>query len=364
MDEVVRSGKVRHGDLAESLLRVLAVGLMALLVWRLAGVLLLGFAALLLATALVALADGLRRIAPIPRRLAVGLASLILFGGVVAIIGFYGWRIAGQYREIFAKAQEGAHDALAFAQAHDWSRYVLQKAQGAQITDATDFLAPLVGSLIGGAGRYIAYGVIIIACAVFLAADPGRYRRDLVQLVPHGRRAVAEAFLDRTGSILRLWLVSRAVVMIAIGVLSCIGLLLLHIPAALALGLTGALLTFIPYLGPLLAAAPAVLVAFTISPLQALLTGLMFWGVHFIEGTFITPVVQDKQVALSPVVTIMGTLAFGATLGPSGFVLASPLILVLMVAIQVFHTDAQRGADELRPGDPGRRPQPVALELP
>jgi predicted PurR-regulated permease PerM len=181
--------------------------------------------------------------------------------------------------------------------------------------------------------------VIIIACAVFLAVDPGRYRRDLVQLLSPGRRVVAEAFLDRTGSILRLWLVSRAVVMIAIGILSCIGVLVLHIPAALALGLTGALLTFIPYLGPLLAAAPAVLVAFTISPLQSLLMGLMFWGVQFIEGTFITPVVQDKQVALSPVVTILGTFAFGATLGPSGFVLASSLILVFMVAIQVFYSD-------------------------
>jgi len=221
----------------------------------------------------------------------------------------------------------------------------------------------LLGSLIGGAGRYLAYGVIIIACGVFLALDPERYRRELLQLVPGAHRPLAETFLNRTGTTLRLWLISRVVVMGAIGVLASAGLLVLHIPAALALGLTGALLTFIPYLGPLLAAAPAVLVAFTISPLQALLTGLMFWGVHFIEGTFITPVVQDKQVQLSPVLTILGTLAFGASLGPSGFVLASPLILVLLVAGRVFYVE-RRGEPLAQEGDPEAGEAPVAAVTP
>ena len=363
MDETVPSERMHPEALGATLLRLLGLVVLALLFWRLAGVLLLGFAALLLATTFVALADALRRIAPIPRRAAVALSCLILLGGVAAIVGFYGWRIAGQYREIFAKAQEGARTALAFAQAHDWSRFVLQKASGAQITDATDFLAPLLGSLIGGAGRYLAYGVIIIACGVFLALDPERYRRELLQLVPGAHRPLAETFLNRTGTTLRLWLISRVVVMGAIGVLASAGLLVLHIPAALALGLTGALLTFIPYLGPLLAAAPAVLVAFTISPLQALLTGLMFWGVHFIEGTFITPVVQDKQVQLSPVLTILGTLAFGASLGPSGFVLASPLILVLLVAGRVFYVE-RRGEPLAQEGDPEAGEAPVAAVTP
>ncbi len=77
---------------------------------------------------------------------------------------------------------------------------------------------------------------------------------------------------------------SRLVVITAIGVPASAGLALLGIPAALLLGLSGALLTFISYFGAILAAVPAVLVALTTSPQLAIFTGLMFWGVHTIEG--------------------------------------------------------------------------------
>ena len=92
--------------------------------------------------------------------------------------------------------------------------------------------------------------------------------------------------------------------MIAIGILSSIGLWLLHIPGAIALGVTGGMLTFIPLVGALIAAIPSVLVALAQSPLLAVYVALMYWAVHFIEGTFITPFVQDAEVDLPPVLTM------------------------------------------------------------
>lgn len=226
---------------------------------------------------------------------------------------------------------------------HEWGRYLLNQASGARIADATDVLGPLLGALIGATGAYLAYGVIIIVCGVFLALDPDRYLGGVLALVAPSHKALAERFLARTGAVLRLWLISRLIVMAAIGVLASTGLTLLGIPAALTLGLTGALLTFVPYIGALLAAAPAVLVAFTVSPMLAFLTGMMFWGVHFIEGTFITPIVQDEEVDLPPVVTIFATLAFGVLFGVSGVILASPLILVVIVATQIFYIEVALG---------------------
>lgn len=301
----------------------------AWLAWRLADVLLLGFAALLVAITLLAIGDGLRRIVRIPRRLAVAAATLLLIGGLAGIIAFYGWRIADQYEEIFAKAKAGWAAALTYVQAHAWSRSLLQKSDGVRLSDAADWAAPAVKSALGAVGAVLAYGVIILVCGVFLAWEPERYRDGCLDLVPQERRPTVAAYLERTHSLLRRWLVSRLIVMGAIGAMASVGLLLLGIPAAVTLGLTGAVLTFIPYLGPILAAAPAVLVAFTVSPLLALLTGMMFWTVHFIEGTFITPLVQDHEVSLSPVLTILGTLAFALLLGAPGLLLASPLILVL-----------------------------------
>ncbi len=83
----------------------------------------------------------------------------------------------------------------------------------------------------------------------------------------------------------------------------------------------------------------AVLVALTVIPQTAILTAFMFWGAHFIEGTFITPLVQDESVDLPPVLTIFSTLAFTVVFGPSGVLLASPLALFIITAIQVFYLD-------------------------
>jgi predicted PurR-regulated permease PerM len=341
------AGKGSGGGLGARLAQIALWAVLGLLAWRLTGVILISFSAILIAAALTVIAQGLRRLVPLPRRLAIILATLLMFGILAAIVALYGWRIAGQFDEIFAKASQGAHAVLGYAQAHDWSRYLLQRASGAQVTDATDFLAPLLGSLLGTTTRYLAYGAIMLVCGIFLALDPDRYRRGLLVLVPAERQSRAQAFLDRAGATLNRWLVSRLVVMGAIGVLASAGLMALGIPAALTLGLTGALLTFIPYLGALMAAAPAVLVAFTISPSLAVWTGLMFWGVHFIEGTFITPIVQDEEVSLPPVLTIFGTLACTVLFGPSGIVLASPLILVLIVAIQVFYLEGALGRETM-----------------
>ena len=91
--------------LANKPLQALLVLGAAWLAWKLAGILLLGFAALLVSITLLAIGDGLKRVAPLlPRRLAVAIAGLLLIGGLAGIIAFYGWRIGDQYEEIFAKA--------------------------------------------------------------------------------------------------------------------------------------------------------------------------------------------------------------------------------------------------------------------
>src|SRR3569833_2285356 len=103
------------GVLANQPLQALVVLGAVWLAWRLAGILLLGFAAVLVAITLVAIGDGLRRLAPrIPHRLAVVIAGLLLIGGIAGIVAFYGWRIADQYEEIFVLAKDGWQAALAF----------------------------------------------------------------------------------------------------------------------------------------------------------------------------------------------------------------------------------------------------------
>ncbi len=122
--------------------------------------------------------------------------------------------------------------------------------------------------------------------------------------------------------------------MVVIGVMASGGLWGLGVEAPIALGMVGGLLTFIPFVGAILAAAPAILVGLTESPAQAMLVLLLFIGVHFVEGNFITPLVHAEVVDLPPVLTLLSTVAFTILFGPSGVLLAVPLMLFLMLVLE------------------------------
>ena len=325
------------------LIQVGLLGILAAALWKLSGIVILVFCSILFAVVLRMVAGDLARRLRLPPRVAMALAVFLLTAGLAAIIALFGWRIAGQYEQIVSRVMAGAARGTAFLRGSPWGLYVLQQAQGVKMADATGTLAPLVAAILSAAGRAVGYAAIVLVAALFLALEPDRYRLGLIRLAPPQHRPLVADFLDRSGGILRQWLVSRFLVMGVIGVLASIGLQILGIKAAIALGMTGALLTFIPYVGALMAAAPAVLVALADSPTLAVYTGVMFWFVHFIEGTFITPIVQDEQVELAPVLTIVSTLAFGMIFGVAGVFLASPIILVAIVAVQVFYLEATLG---------------------
>jgi predicted PurR-regulated permease PerM len=183
----------------------------------------------------------------------------------------------------------------------------------------------------------IGYGGITFFVAIYLAAQPDRYRRLCTRLVPPAHRGIAERLFAMIGDILRRWLIGQMVVMATIGLLSGVGLWLLGIEAAFALGLMGGLLCFIPFVGAILAAVPATLVALTQGPIYAGSVILMYAGIHFIEGNFITPLVQAEATSLPPVLAILSTVAFSVLLGPSAVLLAAPLTLLCLVTVEVIY---------------------------
>jgi predicted PurR-regulated permease PerM len=320
-------------------LKVAAVVILGLGLWWFRGVLLLAFGSVLIAVALDALADRLSRLTRLPNRIALAAVVIMTLGFVAATLALFGWRIADQFDEILAKTQASLAQLAALAHAHSWSRELLDRLAGARIDGATMQVAPALASTLGSIGQAAAYSAIVVASGVFLAIEPRRHLDGALLLVPVAHRAAAAAFMARAGAILRKWLVSRLIVMIAIGILSSIGLWLLHIPGAVTLGVAGGLLTFIPLVGALLAAVPPILVALAQSPLLAVYVALMYWAVHFIEGTFITPYVQDAEADLPPVLTMYSALIAAALFGAAGVFLSSPLALMVIVALKCFYLE-------------------------
>ena len=126
-----------------------------------------------------------------------------------------------------------------------------------------------------------------------------------------------------------------AVVTLLVGV----GLFALGVPLALTLALFAGLLNFVPYIGALAGAVPAVLVSMAQSPTLALWVAALFMTVQIIEGNVIAPLVQKTTGTLPPALTIVSQTILGTLFGGLGLILATPFMAALLVAVRMIYVE-------------------------
>jgi predicted PurR-regulated permease PerM len=332
----------RRGGLSEFATRLLLIGVFAclgLVLWQLRDLVAIAFGALVLATGFRGIADALARRAHVPSWLALTGAVALCLGVAAAALQVFGSAMAAQYGELTHKLPESAHSVVLQLRGSPVGRAFLDEARRAVQSGADGSSARFVARAIALTTQGVTYALIMIAAGVFLAMDPGRYREGFLRLVPRSKRDRYREVLTELSDVLRRWLMGRVVVMAAVGVLSSLGLWALGIDAPFALGLTGAVLTFVPFVGPIAAALPAMLIGFLQEPMKAVVVALLFWFVHFIEGTFITPYVQDETVDIPPALSIFSTVVFGLLFGAVGVVLTGPFTVALMVLVERLYVE-------------------------
>ena len=191
-----------------------------------------------------------------------------------------------------------------------------------------------LGSIAVTVGNGIADTLLVIVGGIYLAAQPDLYRIGMIKLVPERGRALAADALDASARALKLWLLGRLVSMTVVGLLTWLGLLVIGVPSALTLGLLAALLEFVPFVGPILSAVPAILLAFADSPEKAIWTALLFLAIQQFEGNVLEPLVQQRAVDLPPALLLFALVAGGLVFGVIGIILAAPLTVVLYVLVK------------------------------
>ena len=137
-------------------------------------------------------------------------------------------------------------------------------------------------------------------------------------------------------------------VCLAVGFLTFIGFLIIHLPYALLLGLIIAVTNIIPYLGPFIGAAPAVIVGFLDSPSKALLAVIIVVIVQQIDGNIMSPLIIGKRLDMHPLTIIVLLLVAGNLAGVLGMILAVPVYAVVKtVVINVYRLWQLRKAAKL-----------------
>lgn len=332
----------RAKTIAATLIAVLA----ALLVWAAVDMLLLLFAALLVALLLLAISGALHRWTSLPRgwslaATCLGLVGLLALGAVMLAPV-----LAEQARSLGQSLPHSLEQARAVVRAGrlgDWLGDAVPTADELRSMAKQAFggfgaLRRLTGVFTTAVGA-VASTVLVVLLGVFFAAQPRTYREGLVRLVPPPRRARTREVLAQIGDTLQWWLLGKLVSMTLVGALSSLGLWLLGVPFALALGLIAALLGFIPNFGPVLAVIPAALVALSQSPAAAGYVVLLYLGIQTVESYVITPLIQQRALALPPGLILATQLVVGGLLGALGLALATPLLSAAVILIETLYVE-------------------------
>ena len=321
-----------------------AVVIVLVLIWYAIDVVLLAFIGVLLAILLRAPADWLSARTGLREGWALALVGVVVVALLVVGGVLFGRGVAAQALQLVDRIPEILQT---------FKEQLQQSELGSQAVS----LAESSGMFSGGEGQFLGRGlgllgstfgavanlIIVVFFAVFMAAQPRPYIDGFLFLVARKKRARVKEVLDEIGHVLRRWIVGQSLLALCVGLLTCIGLALLGAPFAVALGLLAGFMEFIPYIGPFVAAIPAILVGFAEGPQLALWIAVLFLAIQSLESYVLAPLIQHRAVHLPPAVILFSQVLMGVIVGALGVAVATPLAAAVMVAVSMLYVEDTLG---------------------
>ena len=327
----------RHGpdgDRDQTFIRrlmiVLAIGVLMAAVYFLSDILLLLFGSVLVATILRSVARPIIAHTGLSERMALAMASVTVFGTLGLALWWLGPSLVMQMHAVIRNLPEAA----------------ARLTQTLDIGPVSELFrngspAALLGSIVSKAVSWgatlvsvVTALILVIFGGIYLAGDPQTYRDGIIKLVPPRLQDNVAATLDDCGHALPKWLGAQVFAMVLVGAFTGLGLWLVGVPSALALGVITGLAEFIPFVGPLAAAIPALLLASTVDTSTVWWTLAVLVAVQQLESNVIVPMVANRAVSVQPAVGLYAVVALGILFGPLGLLFGFPLAIVVDIAIR------------------------------
>ena len=319
---------------------LIALGISLYILWHLRDVLLLIFAAVVLATTLNRLARRFQTLG-IKRGLAVLLAVGIFFAGVVCFFWFVVPPFVQQFHELTYRVPQG------FKSFNNWvdvQRSHIPPQLLPYIPNLNSLIEqaqPLFNRLLGNSFAFVSGSLevvlkillVLVLTGMFLA-NPDDYRKVFIRLFPSFYRLRVNGILDKCEVSLEGWVTGAGIGVSVVGIMSLVGLSILGVKAALALGVLAGFMNLIPNLGPTMSVLPAMAIALLDNPWKALFVFILYFIIQQTESNFITPLVMAHQVSLLPAVTLISQLFFVTFFGFLGLFLTLPLTVVAKIWVQ------------------------------
>ena len=296
------------------------------------------FVALIFASAVDPWIDGLERI-KIPRWLSILMIYLVLIVFIFLVVYLLIppmieqiGQLSNSFPEYFEKVG-GAFDNLKDFSAEHGVIGEFDKGVNALKANVTGALGSVVSAMAGIFGGIISFFVVLVI-TFYMTVEESAMKRTITFILPAKYQPFTLQLINKVQRKIGAWLKGQLILSLIVGVMAYVGLLILGVNYALVLALAAALGEFIPYLGPVLAAIPAIFLAFTQSPLKALFVLIFFIILQQIENNVLVPKVMQRAVGLNPIVSIIALLVGAKVAGIVGVILAIPVATAISVIVR------------------------------
>lgn len=310
------------------------------IVWQFRQILLLVFAAVVIAIALNSLVRRLVRVFKLSRNQAVVVAIGLVILALVLFLGLVFPLFFSQFDQLLKLIPDGFNRLVAWAnrvQADPpaWLPGEMTQIELPNFSDLIDQFANLGSQVFGNFFSFFSGSVtillqillLVVLVAMMLSA-PLAYRRLLLRLFPSCYRRRADAILTKCEWALLCWLGGVSINSLFVATLSFVGLLFLRVPYPFANAMLAGIFNFIPNIGPALSAIFPVSVALSKSFGSAIAVIILYVLIQNLESYWFSPIMMQKKVSLLPAATLVVQIFFATFLGPVGLILALPLAVV------------------------------------
>ena len=241
-------------------------------------------------------------------------------------------QISVSWQQLQEFATQFTDDWMQFQQTIDWTKQLEELPQ--ILRKATSWLTAAGGGLFTS--------IIVLYIGTLVAYDPEPYKKGIISLVPQNAKEHIRSTLHELQESLWRWLLGRASSMLAVGILTFVGLLVLGMPLPFLLALLAALLSFIPNIGIMFATSLAILMAFPLGNMMMLWVVLLYIAVQFVEGNLITPFIEQHLMSVPAGLIIIGQIVFAYLFGFLGIMFATPLLVASIVLIKKLYIEGIR----------------------
>ncbi len=194
----------------------------------------------------------------------------------------------------------------------------------------SSFLQQLVVGLVGILGQFIGF-IVIPVIVYYMLKEEDTLVEGMMKIVPKEHKEIFRTILVRTNLILKNYVEGQIVICSLIGVVTGLGLYLLGIKFYLVLGLIAAVTELIPFIGPLIGAIPAVIIALLISPALTVKVVVFYVVLQSVGAYVLVPKVMGKKLDLHPLTVLIALLIFSNLIGVWGIFFAAPITAILKV---------------------------------